>query len=120
MRRWLSASQFASSPSPSEVARPMPVIQTSTGSRCNLLSAMGDQFLWKSDAPGHGVHVHAQIRMREGDVAERDGGVGPQFAADADLGGGDGEAGPLVDDAGVDGQEFAGADKPAHLGFLDR
>src|SRR5665213_3412124 len=96
-RRALSASQCASSPSPSEVARPMPVIQTSTGAECDglvlamsvsgiLVSAMGHQFCWKSDAPGFRIHVHAQIRTGERDMAEGEGRVRPQLAADPDLG----------------------------------
>src|ERR1700730_17204599 len=120
-RRSLSAFQFASSPSPSEVARPMPVIQTSADPALeDLVSVMGDQFLRKSDALGHGIHEYAQIRMGEGDMAERDRGVAPELAADADLGGGNGKTRALVNDAGLYLQQLAGADKTPHLGFLDR
>ena len=77
-RRALSASQLASSPSPSEVARPMPVIQTSTGPElADLVSVMRDGLLRKADALGHRVHVHAQLRIREGHNTERDRGVAP-------------------------------------------
>src|SRR5229473_7309896 len=87
MRRALSASQCASSPSPSEVARPMPVIQTSTGPElADFVSVMADGLLRKADALGHGFHVPAQIRVGEGDVTERDRRVASQFAADGDLG----------------------------------
>src|SRR6266581_2238097 len=82
-RRALSASQLASSPSPSEVARPMPVIQTSTGPElADFVSVMGDGLLRKADALGHGIHVSAQFRIGEGDVTERDRRVAPQLAVD--------------------------------------
>src|SRR5260221_3477375 len=85
-RRALSASQFASSPSPSEVARPMPVIQTSVDPGCEgLVSVMNDGLLRKADALGLGIHVSTQILIREGDVAECDRRVAPQLAADPDL-----------------------------------
>src|ERR1700686_1895311 len=116
MRRALSASQCVSSPSPSEVASPMPVIQTST----DFVSVMADQFLRKSDALGHGVHVSAQIGIWEGDVTEGDRGVALQFAADADLRGGDGKTRTFVNDAGIYFQQLTGGDETPHLGFLDR
>src|ERR1700682_2760640 len=120
-RRSLSAFQFASSPSPSEVARPMPVIQTSADPALeDLISVMGDQFLRKSDALGHGVHVYAQIRVGEGDMRERDRGAGSQFAADGYLRGSDGKARTFVNDAGGYFQQLPGADETPHLGFLHR
>src|SRR5271154_1183100 len=91
IRRAWSASQCASSPSPSEVARPIPVIQTSADPEFeDFVSIMGHQFLGKSNAPGHGVHVHAQIRMREGDLAKGDRCVASQLTGDAYLRGCDG------------------------------
>src|SRR5882672_2554095 len=121
MRRALSASQFVSSPSPSEVARPMPVIQTSTGPEFDdVISVMSHQFLRKSDALGHRVHVSAQIGVWERDMREGDRRAASQLAADTDLGGGHGESGAFVNDAGIDPEQFAGADETAHLGSLDR
>src|SRR5258708_27458280 len=124
MRRALSACQFASSPSPSEVARPMPVIQTSAGPEFEAFvpafaSVMGDGLLRKADAFGHGVHVYAQIRTREGNDTERDRRVASQFAANADLGGGNGIARTLVNDTRLYRQQVAGADERSHLGFLE-
>src|SRR3981081_4090443 len=121
MRRALSASQLASSPSPSEVARPIPVIQTSTDPAFeDFVSVMGDGLLRKADAFGHRVHVNAQFRIREGDNAERDRGVASQFAANVALGGRDRITRTFVNDARVDLEQLAGADKTSHLGFLDR
>src|ERR1700675_3845882 len=82
MRRALSASQFASSPSPSEVARPIPVIQTSAASLMH-------QRLRKADLVGHRVHVPPQIGMGEGDMAEGQIGAALQLGADAYLRRGD-------------------------------
>src|SRR5882757_5709106 len=82
----LSASQCASSPSPSDVAIPMPVIQTSAGGEFDGFgSVMRHRLFGKADALGHGVHVYAQVRMREGNVSHRECRVAPRFAADADL-----------------------------------
>src|SRR5258708_38001039 len=120
MRRALSASQFVSSPSPSEVARPMPVIQTSTGPEFDdVISAMSHQFLRKSDALGHRVHVSAQIGVWEGDMREGEGRAASQFAADADLRGGHGESGALVNDAGLDSAPLSVADGTSHLDFRE-
>ncbi len=98
----------------------MPVIQTSTGPEFDdVISAMSHQFLRKSDALGHRVHVSAQIGVWEGDMREGEGRAASQFAADADLRGGHGESGAFVNDAGIDSEQFSGADETAHLGFLD-
>src|SRR3954447_23210941 len=75
MRFWFSASQCASSPSPSEETMPMPVIQTSVPGRA-LVSVMRHCLLGKADLGSHRVHVHAQVRMREGDDTELDRGLG--------------------------------------------
>src|SRR6478752_9639269 len=121
MRRALSASQFASSPSPSEVARPMPVIQTSVDPGwAGLASVMGNGLLGKADALGHGFHVSAQIRIREWNMAERDGRVALQLAADPYLRLGHRIARALVKHVGVDRQQFPRGHEAAHLGFLDR
>src|ERR1700722_20171995 len=121
MRRSLSASQFASSPSPSEVARPMPVIQTSADPGFeDFVSVMGRGLLRKADTLGLGIHVYAQIRTGEGDVAEGEGRVASQLAVDPDLGLGDRVAGAVVNQAGMDRQQFSRRDEAAHLGFLDR
>src|SRR4051812_37097277 len=105
MRCALSASQCASSPSPSEVAMPIPVIQASTaGEFDGFGSVMRHDLLWKADTLGHRVHVSAQVLVRKWNVAERKRGVAPRLAADADLGFGDGIAGALVHHAGVDFQ----------------
>src|SRR6185312_1328129 len=102
MRRAHSASQLASRPSPSEVARPMPVIQTSAADRPaeGFVSVM-TAGLWKADPPGDLVHVSTQIRVREGDLPESEGRVAPQFAADPNLGLGDGEPGSFMNDAAL-------------------
>src|ERR1700726_3992798 len=81
---------------------------------------MGDGLVRKADALGHGFHVSTQIRVREGDVTERDRGVAPQFAANMDLRRGDGKTRTFVDDAGVYLEHLAGGNEAAHLGFLDR
>src|ERR1700694_866715 len=98
MRRWLSASQFASSPSPSEVARPMPVIQTSAA------SLMRHCLLRKADPVGHRVHVHTQIGMRERDMAEGQIGAALQLGADAYLRRSDRKSRTLILDLGIDRQ----------------
>src|SRR5437868_6509572 len=121
MRRALSASQWASGPSPSEVARPMPVIQTSVDPGFgDFVSVIGNRLLRKANALGHGVHMHAQIRMREGNYPKRQGGVAPDLAGNARLGGGNGIAGAFVNDARLYREQFAGTDEAPHLGFLDR
>src|SRR5260370_7778134 len=121
MRRALSASQFASSPSPSEVARPMPVIQTSVDPGCaGFASVMSNGLLGKADAFGHGLHVSAQIRIREGNMAERDGRVALQLAADPYLRLGHRITRALVNDLGTDRHPFPPGPQPPHLPFLDR
>src|SRR5229473_4207680 len=117
MRRALSASQCASSPSPSEVARPMPVIQTSVDPALgDFVSVIGDGLLREADTFGHDFHMSAQICIREGDVAERERCVAPQFAADADLRRGNGKTRTFMHDAGIDFQRFPGGNKSPHLG----
>src|SRR3984957_17803877 len=119
MRRSLSAFQFASSPSPSDVARPMPVIQTSAGPGFeDFVSVMGGGLLRETDTLGLGIHVHAQIRAGEGNLAEGEGRVASQLAGDPDLGLGDRITGALVNQAGMDRQQFSWCDEAAHLGFL--
>src|ERR1700689_1972938 len=103
MRRALSASQFASSPSPSEVAMPMPVIQTSVSPGCeDVVSVMGDQFQRVADLAGHRIHVDAQGRVREGDVADGEIGAAFQLLADARLRRSDGKARAFVLDFRID------------------
>src|SRR3981081_2260856 len=95
----------------------MPVIKTSAE---GFVSVMGDQFLRKPDALGHGVHVSAQIGIWEGDVTERDRSVAPQFVAHADLRGGNGETRTFMNDAGIYFQHLPGAEETPHLGFIYR
>src|ERR1700733_5221297 len=117
MRRALSASQLASSPSPSEVARPMPVIQTSADPGFeDFVSVMGDGLLWKTKALGLRIHVHAQFRSREGNNTEGDGGVASQFAADTDLGSRHRITRTFVNDTRLDREQFARIDETPHLG----
>ena len=81
----------------------MPVIQTSADPPIEgFVSVMTTGLSWKADPFGDGVHVSAQIRMREGDVPERKGRVAPQFAAHPDFGFGDGKPGTFMNDAGSD------------------
>src|ERR1700716_576396 len=115
-RFWSSASQCASSPSPSEDTMPMPVIQTSL-SGGDLDSVMRHRLQGKADLGGHRVHVHAQVRMREGDLAEGQVGAALQLLADARLGRGHRKARALMLDLGFDRQEVARIDEAAHLGF---
>ena len=68
----------------------------------DFVSVMGDDLLRKADTLGHGIHVSAQIRMREGNVAERECRVALQFAADPDLRFGDRITRAFVNDIGVD------------------
>src|SRR3954465_5674882 len=97
---------------------PMPVIQTSTGSLVGFGSLMRDDLLWNADALCRGVHVNTQVRMRERDVTERQRRVAARPAVDADFGFGDRKTGAFVQDAGLDGQQFARRHETAHLGFL--
>src|SRR5262245_5963501 len=76
-----SASQCASSPSPSEDTMPMPVIQTSFVP-ADLDSVMRDRLQWEADFVGHRVHVHAHGGIGERGKAEGDLGAALQFLAD--------------------------------------
>src|ERR1700722_6899754 len=105
MRCALSASQWASRPSPSEVARPMPVIQTSAVARPeDVVSVIGDNLLRKADTLSLGIHVSTQIRVREGNVAECECRVELEFAADPDLRFGHRITRAFVKDVGVNRQ----------------
>src|SRR4030088_2663627 len=64
-----SASQCASSPSPSEDTMPMPVIQTSLAEE-DVGSVMRHRLQGETDPVGHRVHVHAKGRVGEGAEAE--------------------------------------------------
>src|ERR1700710_1100898 len=98
----------------------MPVIQYSAGGEFgDFGSAMRHRLVGKADPLGRGVHVYAQVRMREGNVSERECRVAPRFAADADLSLGEGKTGTFVNYAGLDFQQLAWRDKTPHLGFLD-
>src|SRR4029079_4763500 len=116
VRRALSASQLALSPSPSEVARPMPVIQTSLAG--DAMASVMRQCLWKADLVGHRVHVYAQIGIGEGDMAEGQVGGALQLLAGPDLGRCNRKPRTFVLDPGFDRQQFAGSDEAPHLGFL--
>src|SRR5215218_10744305 len=91
----LSASQCASSPSPSEETMPIPVIQTSLAAG-GFCSVMRYRLQWETDLVGLRVHVHAQRRVGEGGKAEGEFGAALQLLADASLDLGDGKTGPLV------------------------
>src|ERR1700716_4093587 len=67
-RFWFSASQCASSPSPSEDTMPMPVIQTSFADA--LGSVMRKRLHREADLFGPCVHEHAKGRVGEGGKAE--------------------------------------------------
>src|SRR6266481_2644289 len=108
----LSASQCASSPSPSEDTMPIPVIQTSFG------SAMHNRLQREADLCGHRVHMHAQGRVGEGDMAEGEVGAALQLGADARLCRGDGKTRAFVLDLRFDRQQLAGTNETPHLGFL--
>src|SRR6185503_19247462 len=77
-----SASQCASSPSPSEETMPMPVIQTSFAP-ADLDSVMRYRLQWEADLVGHRIHVHAQGRVGEGGKAEGEFSAASQLLADA-------------------------------------
>src|ERR1019366_3644634 len=120
MRCAFSASQCASSPSPSDVAMPMPVIQASIGPEFDDFgSVMGDGLLRKADAFGHGVHVSAQVGIRERNVTECERRVASQLAVDADLGLRDRKTRAFMYHVGVYFQQLARRHEAAHLGFLD-
>src|SRR5882762_5478600 len=106
MRRALSASQCASSPSPSDDTMPIPVIQTSFG------SVMRHSLMWKADLVGHCVHVDAQRRVGEGDMAEGEVGTAHEVFADPRLCRRDGETRAFVLDLRFDRQQLAGTDEP--------
>src|SRR3954470_3836451 len=96
MRFALSASQCASSPSPSEDTMPMPVIQTS------FRSVMRYCLQRKGDLAGHRIHMHAQVGMGERDMAEGQVSAAFKFGADAHLCRGDGKARSFMLDLGTD------------------
>src|SRR3954466_4364063 len=112
-----SASQCASSPSPSEETMPMPVIQTSLAP-ADLCSVMRYRLQWEADLVGLRVHVHAQGRVREGGKAEGEFSAALQLLADAYLGLGDGKAGAFVLELRIDRQQLTGTDVTPHLGLL--
>src|SRR5664280_2836408 len=120
IRRALSASQCASSPSPREDTMPMPVIQASFAPEFDEFgSVMRNCLLRKTDLIGHRVHETAQVGVREGNVAERQRRAALHFAADTDLGGSNGKTRTFVHDIRVYSQQLARSDKAPHLGFLD-
>src|SRR5882672_6182877 len=116
MRFWFSASQCASSPSPSEDTMPIPVIQTSLA--VDTLGSVIQHLQRETDLVGHRVHVHAKGRVGERGKAEGYFSAALQFLADAALSLRDGKAGTLVLDLGFDRQQLAGTDEAPHLGFL--
>src|ERR1043166_8852697 len=119
MRCALSASQCASRPSPSEVAMPMPVIQTSMGSAFGLGSVMRQGLLREADTPCLGIHMNAQIGIRKRNMTERDRRVASRPAVNADFCFGDRETRAFMNHARLDCQQFARRDETAHLCFLD-
>src|SRR5688500_372910 len=118
MRFWFSASQCASSPSPSEDTMPMPVIQTSLAAGA-VGSVMLQHLHGEPDLFGHRVHVDTKGRVGEWGKAEGYFSAALQFLADAALGLGDRKAGTFVLDLGFDRQQLTGTDETPHLGFLD-
>src|SRR5438045_867686 len=84
MRLAFSASQWASSPSPSEETMPMPVIHTSFAPEA-FVSIMRQRLQGKTDLVGHCVHEHAEGRVGEGRKAEGQFSAAFQFLADAAL-----------------------------------
>src|SRR3954447_21162471 len=115
MRFWFTASQCASSPSPSEDTMPMPVIQTSFAGE-GWGSVMRQRLHGETDLVGHRIHVHAKRGIGEGGKSERNLGAALQFLADASFGLGDRKAGAFVFERRLDRQQLARADKAAHLG----
>src|SRR4051794_2275954 len=101
MRLAFSASQCASSPSPSEDTMPMPVIQTSFAPGA-LVSVMCQRLQGKTDLVGHRVHEHAEGRVGEGRKAEGQFSAALQLLADAALCLRDRKAGTLMLDLGID------------------
>src|SRR6186713_1255106 len=112
-----SASQCASSPSPSEETMPMPVIQTSLAAG-DFCSVMRYRLQWEADLVGLRVHMHAERRVGEGDKAEGEFSAALQLLADASLDLGDGKTGTFVLELGLDRQQLTGTDETPHLGFL--
>src|SRR3982750_2988874 len=110
-----SASQCASSPSPSEETMPMPVIQTSLAP-ADLCSVMRYRLQWEADFVGLRVHVYAQGRVGEGGKAEGEFSAALQFLADTPLDLGDGKTGTFVLELRLDRQQRAGTDETPHLG----
>src|SRR5207302_1833085 len=95
MRLAFSASQWASSPSPSEETMPMPVIQTSFAGG-DLDSVMRHRLQREADFGGHRVHVNPKGRVGEGGQAEGYFRAALQFLADAALCLGDRKAGAFM------------------------
>src|ERR1041384_3398242 len=114
-----SASQCASSPSPSEETMPMPVIQTSLAVE-DFGSVMRYRLQWEADLVGHRVHVHAQGRVGEGSKAEGEFSAALQLLADTPLDLGDGKTGTFVLELRLARQQLAGPDEPPHLVFLQQ
>src|SRR5438093_9524035 len=112
-----SASQCASSPSPSEETIPMPVIQTSLAP-ADFDSVMRYRLQWEADLVGHRVHMHAQGRVGEGGQAEGEFSAALQLLADASLDLRDSKTGTFVLELRLDRQQLAGTDETPHLGFL--
>src|SRR5258708_31470536 len=112
MRRPLRASQCASSPSPSEDTIPMPVIQASFG------SVMRHRLQWKAELVGQRVHVHPEVGIREGDMAEGQLRAALQLGANVDLRRGDRKTRAFMFDLCVDRQQLSRADETPHLGLL--
>src|SRR5436305_1619548 len=82
MLRAFSASQCASRPSPSEVAIPIPVIQTSVGPGFDDFgSAMRHCLCGKADAFGHRVHMSAQGGIGKRNMTEGERCIAPWSTA---------------------------------------
>ena len=82
----------------------MPVIQTSLRLPIWAQSCV-NRLQWEADLVGHRVHVHAQGRVGEGDMAEGEFSAALQLLADAHLCLGDGKAGTFVLDLRLDRQQ---------------
>src|ERR1700676_3011831 len=117
MRLALSASQCASSPSPSEDTMPVPVIQTSLAPG-DFGSVMRHRLQREADLVGHRVHVHAKGGVGEGGKAKGYFGAALQLLADAGFRLRDRKTGPFVLDLRFDRQQLTGTDETPHLGFL--
>src|SRR5258708_7014694 len=117
MRLALSASQCASSPSPSEDTMPMPVIQTSLAP-ADFGSVMRHRLQREADLAGHRVHVHAKGGVGEGGKAKGYFSAALQILAYVALCLRDRKAGTFVLDLRIDRQQLTGTDETSHLGFL--